>query len=159
MTSDPRTRASDQDRERTAADLGGHYAAGRLTLEEFQERLDKTYAAKTLGELDGLMADLPEADLGQLPAAWPRQPGGNPPLPGQCAPGPVQAPGGSRYVVLPLWLAITLGTFVILMIGGAGGGAWFLWIVVLLAFIMPRRRIMSGPRRAREHRDDHQSRP
>jgi hypothetical protein len=66
MISNPGTRASDQDRERTAAALGGHYAAGRLTLEEFQERLDQAYAAKTLGELDGLMADLPGTDLGFL---------------------------------------------------------------------------------------------
>jgi len=156
MISNPGTRASDQDRERTAAALGGHYAAGRLALEEFQERLDQAYAAKTLGELDGLMADLPGTDLGQLPAAWPRQPGGNPPLPEPRAPGPVQAPDGSRYVVLPVWLAITLGAFVVLMIGGGGGGAWFLWIVVLLAFITLRRRIISGPRRTQEHRDDHQ---
>jgi len=38
MTDDRTFRASDEDRERTAAALGGHYAAGRLTLEEFQER-------------------------------------------------------------------------------------------------------------------------
>ena len=159
MTSDPRTRASDQDRERAAAALAGHYAAGRLILEEFQERLDQAYAAKTLGELDALMRDLPEADLGQLPDTRPRRPGGHQPLPEQRVPGPVQAPGGGRYIVLPLWLAIALGAFVILMISGAGGGAWFLWMVVLLAFIMPRRRIMGGPRRAHEHRDDHQLRP
>jgi hypothetical protein len=150
MTIDPRTRASDQDREWTAAALGGHYAAGRLTLEEFQGRLDQAYGSKTLGDLDGLMADLPGTDLGQLPDAW-RQPGGNPPLPEQRAPGPVQA-------VLPLWLAITLGAFVVFMISGAGVGAW-LWIVLLLAYISLRRRIMSGPRRAGEHRDDHQLRP
>jgi hypothetical protein len=159
MTSDPRTRASDQDRERFAAALGGHYAAGRLTLEEFQERLDQAYAAKTLGELDGLMADLPGTDLGQLPGDWPRQPGGNPPLPDRRAPGSVQAPGGGRYVTLPFWLAITLGAFVVIAISGAGSGAWFLWIVVLLAFIMLRRRIISGSHRARDHRDDHQLRP
>jgi hypothetical protein len=159
MTSDPRTRASDQDRERAAAALGGNYAAGRLTLEEFQERLDQAYAAKALGELDGLMADLPGTDLGQLPDTRPPRSGGHPSLPEQRAPAPVQAPGGGHYVVLPLWLAITLGAFVILMISGAGGGAWFLWMVVLLAFIMLRHRIMSGPRRTREHRDDHQSRP
>jgi hypothetical protein len=159
MTGNPRIRASDQDRERTATALGGHYAAGRLTLEEFQGRLEQAYAAKTLGDLDGLMADLPETELGELPAAWRRQPGGHPPVPEHRVPGPVGAPGGGRYVVLPLWPAITLGIFVILMTGGAGGGAWFLWMVVLLAFTMPRRRIMSGPRRAREHTDDHQLRP
>jgi hypothetical protein len=42
-------RASDADRDRSAAALSGHYAAGRLTLEEFQERLDRAFAAKTLG--------------------------------------------------------------------------------------------------------------
>ena len=59
MASDPRIRASDADRDRTAALLREHHAAGRLTAEEFNERLDKAYAAKTLGELDELLADLP----------------------------------------------------------------------------------------------------
>lgn len=159
MTSDPRIRVSDQDRERTAAALGEHYAAGRLTLEEYQERLDQAYAAKTMGELGGLMADLPGTDLGSLPDVRAGRPDGHPPLPDQRALGPVQAPGSGRYVILPLWLAITLGAFVLLIISGAGGGAWLLWIVVLLAFMMPRRRIMSGPRRGRDHRDDHPPQP
>jgi hypothetical protein len=38
---------------------------GRLTLGEFKERLDAAHAAKTLGQLDDLMADLPGADLPQ----------------------------------------------------------------------------------------------
>ena len=49
MASDPKIRASDADRDRTAAALREHLAAGRLTTEEFDERLDKVYAAKTLG--------------------------------------------------------------------------------------------------------------
>jgi len=67
MASDAKTRASDADRDRTAAALREHLAAGRLTIQEFDERLDQAYAAKTLGELDGLMADLPGTDLGPLP--------------------------------------------------------------------------------------------
>ena len=59
MASDAKTRASDADRDRTAAALPEHLAAGRLTIEEFDQRLDQTYAAKTLGELNVLMADLP----------------------------------------------------------------------------------------------------
>jgi hypothetical protein len=51
MSGYPGIRASDEDRSRAAAALGEHYAAGRLTLEEFQERLDEVYAATTLGEL------------------------------------------------------------------------------------------------------------
>src|SRR5947208_12075852 len=67
MASDPRIRASDADRDRTAALLREHHAAGRLTAEEFNERLDKAYAAKTLGDLDQLLSDLPGIDLYQLP--------------------------------------------------------------------------------------------
>jgi DUF1707 SHOCT-like domain len=69
MPSDPKIRASDADRERTAALLREHLAAGRLTAEEFHERLDLAYEAKTLGQLDELMADLPGIDLYELPEA------------------------------------------------------------------------------------------
>src|ERR1700730_7871975 len=67
MASDPRIRASDADRDRTAALLREHHAAGRLTAEEFNERLDQVYAAKTLGDLDQVLCDLPAIDLSQLP--------------------------------------------------------------------------------------------
>jgi hypothetical protein len=67
MGSDPRIRASDADRDRAAEALREHHATGRLSVEEFQDRLDRVYAAKTLGELDELMADLPAIDLYQLP--------------------------------------------------------------------------------------------
>ena len=41
MASDTRARASDADRDQAAAALREHLAAGRLTTEEFDERLDK----------------------------------------------------------------------------------------------------------------------
>jgi len=69
MPSNPKIRASDADRERTVALLREHLAAGRLTAEEFHERLDAAYAAKTLGQLDELLADLPAIDLYELPDA------------------------------------------------------------------------------------------
>jgi DUF1707 SHOCT-like domain len=135
MTSDLRTRAGDEDRGRTATALGGHYAAGRLTLEEFQQRLDRAYAAKTLGELDNLMTDLPGSDLSPLPG----QRDGRPPLPQRRALGPVQASGG-RSAVRQFWLAVAITGVVIWMIGGATGGPWFLWLAVPLAFMMLSRR-------------------
>jgi hypothetical protein len=52
-------RASDADRDHTAAVLGGALATGRLTSTEHAERLDAAYAAKTLGELAPLTRDLP----------------------------------------------------------------------------------------------------
>ena len=69
MASDPKIRCGDADRDRTAALLREHHAAGRLTAEEFHERLEKAYAAKTQGELDELLADLPAIDLYPLPDA------------------------------------------------------------------------------------------
>ena len=67
MPANPQMRASDDDRDRAASLLREHHAAGRLTIEEFQERLDAAYRAKTLGEIDKLMADLPAIDLYHLP--------------------------------------------------------------------------------------------
>lgn len=52
-------RASDGDREEVARALRDNLTEGRLTLEEFDERLDAAYSAKTYGELDALMIDLP----------------------------------------------------------------------------------------------------
>ncbi len=51
-------RASDADRERVAAMLGEAAADGRLTLAEHADRIERAYAARTLGELAGLTADL-----------------------------------------------------------------------------------------------------
>jgi len=59
-------RASDADRDRTAAQLGGALAVGRLTSTEYAERLDAAYAARTMGELAPLTRDLPD---GEAPAA------------------------------------------------------------------------------------------
>jgi hypothetical protein len=57
----PALRASDAERERTATLLRDHAGAGRLTPEELSDRLDAAYAARTVSELDALLADLPPA--------------------------------------------------------------------------------------------------
>ena len=137
---DPRIRASDADRDRTAALLREHHAAGRLTVEEFAERMDKALEAKTVGELDELLADLPAIDLYQLPDASLRR---APPRSGQSLlpadpdgpalrgtrPGehsPVRfAPGtvalGAFGAVVAALVAIWAVAAVI------GGGTWFPW--------------------------------
>ena len=53
MPADPSIRASDDDRDRAATLLREHHAVGRLTADEFNERLDKVYAAKTMGNSTG----------------------------------------------------------------------------------------------------------
>jgi hypothetical protein len=59
-------RAGDRDRDAVAAALREHHLAGRLDGDEFQERLERCLSAKTYGELDALVADLP---LEEPPAA------------------------------------------------------------------------------------------
>ena len=56
----PALRVSDADRERTVLVLREHAAVGRLTLEEFTERMTAAYRAVTRNELDELARDLPE---------------------------------------------------------------------------------------------------
>nr|WBO78241.1 DUF1707 domain-containing protein [Streptomyces sp. SBE_14.2] len=57
----PELRASDADRERVAEILREALAEGRLDMEEFGERLDATYKARTYGELTPITRDLPVA--------------------------------------------------------------------------------------------------
>jgi hypothetical protein len=52
-------RIGDAERDAAATDLGEHYAAGRLTLDELNERLDAVFSARTFGQLNRIMADLP----------------------------------------------------------------------------------------------------
>jgi hypothetical protein len=151
MPSDPKIRASDQDRDRTAALLREHHAAGRLTLDEFNERLDKVYAAKTVGELDALMADLPAIDLYQLPdASLRRGPGGDPRLPWWRPPGALMATHGGFSPAWPAawggWLSIGSICFVIWLLSGASlTNPWFLWVVGPWGLLMLGRWITGAP--------------
>ncbi len=71
MTDDapaPDLRASDADREQVAEVLREALAEGRLDMEEFQERLDAVYRARTYGELAPLTRDLPAPGATVAPA-------------------------------------------------------------------------------------------
>jgi class 3 adenylate cyclase len=58
---DSSLRAADADRERVAAALRDHFGAGRLSEDDLSERIDATYAARTMSELAALTDDLPSA--------------------------------------------------------------------------------------------------
>jgi len=65
-------RIGNAERDAAAADLSEHYAAGRLTFDELNERLDAVFSAKTFGQLMRIMTDLPGP--GRLPypsGYWP----------------------------------------------------------------------------------------
>ncbi|WP_255951177.1 DUF1707 SHOCT-like domain-containing protein [Streptomyces odontomachi] len=65
-------RASDADRDRVADILREALAEGRLTADEHAERVDGVYRAKTVGDLEPLVRDLPAA--GTRPAYEPASP-------------------------------------------------------------------------------------
>jgi Domain of unknown function (DUF1707) len=128
---DPRIRASDADRDRVTALLREHHAAGRLTAEEFHERMDRALEARTLGELDELMTDLPAIDLYQLPDASLRR---APPHRGQSLlPADPRGHGDpARFapgtVAMGAWAAVTSALVAIWAVAAVvGGGTWFPW--------------------------------
>jgi hypothetical protein len=59
LVTDPGLRASDADRQLVVAALERHTSAGRLTLDEFSDRVGRVFAAATLGELALVTRDLP----------------------------------------------------------------------------------------------------
>jgi len=65
-------RIGDADREAAVHALGEHYAAGRLTREEYDERADRAFAARTVADVSGLFRDLPAPrPVGRSVAAGP----------------------------------------------------------------------------------------
>ena len=131
MPGDPRIRASDADRDRATAMLREHHAAGRLTAEEFHDRMDQALEAKTLGEIDELMADLPAIDLYQLPDASLRR---IPPHRGQSFL-PANPEGSSHpirfapgTVAMGAWAVVTSALVAIWAVAAVVGvGTWFPW--------------------------------
>jgi hypothetical protein len=66
---DEQLRIGDAEREGAAADLGEHYAQGRLSADEHAERLEQVWAARTRAELAPLFRDLPGGAYGAQPAS------------------------------------------------------------------------------------------
>jgi hypothetical protein len=67
--SDAQLRIGDAERERAAADLGEHFAQGRLSVDEHADRLEQVWAARTRAELVPVFRDLPGGTYGARPAA------------------------------------------------------------------------------------------
>lgn len=64
----PELRISDAEREAAVVQLRDHAGEGRLDVEELSERLDGAYTARTRGDLDALLGDLPRLTPGQRQA-------------------------------------------------------------------------------------------
>jgi hypothetical protein len=119
---DDRIRVSEVDRERVAAQLRDHFAEGRLSQEELDERLSAALTAKTAGDLRRVMADLPG------PAPVPAQAG---------ALGPWAAGRGLAFRRGPrLWPLAVFALIAALVIPGAGWVFFaFFQLVLALALV------------------------
>lgn len=69
MATAPGLRVGDAEREATAASLREHFTQGRLTFDEFNQRLDAAFAAKTDLDLARITSDLPH--IAGYPLPWP----------------------------------------------------------------------------------------
>ncbi len=133
MAGDPRLRVSDADRERTVELLREHHAVGRLTAEEFHERLDRAYAARTRGDLDELLADLPAIDLYRLPSAGiqPTRRRGSGPL--RLAENSLATAGTGAWLTWAAGSALLAAVWLVVGVV-SGGAAWIPWF---LLFVVP----------------------
>jgi Domain of unknown function (DUF1707) len=107
---------SDADRVRVAGELRTHYESGRLTLEEFQERLDEAHAARTESQLDRVLRQLPPA---KLPSVRPRD---------------------TRWRSLAFQYAIVNAIAILVwLFSGANGDFWPKWVLLVILIQFSRR--------------------
>src|SRR5947209_8509459 len=124
-------RASDQDRERIAERLRHAAGEGRLLTEELEERLGAVFSARTYGELDAVVSDLPASreDHRHKTPLW------------------VKA---TLALAIVMAILAVLAVVALVVIGLAG--AWMLWVFFAwMWFGRGRRGRHSGHPRRRPH--------
>jgi hypothetical protein len=137
---EPHLRAADADRTAVATVLGEHMSAGRLTVDEYDERLARAYAAKTYGELEQLTADLPATSKSPAPAP---RPSASPPAQA-CAPGW----GGDAHSSWRAWLTTSLIVTTIWLVTSLAGWElhyfWPIWVIGPWGAVLLARRLTGG---------------
>lgn len=112
-------RASDADRDQIAERLRRATAEGRLLAEELEERLEAAFTARTYGELDAVVADLPGT-------VTPRR--RERPRPPVLSPIPIAA----LFILAPLLLSLMLAVAVIVATVFSAWGALLIvgWLLI-----------------------------
>lgn len=107
-------RVSDAERDRLVEELHEHTVVGRLTSEEYEERLEAVYAARTRADLDALRTDLPVSTVAARAALVERKSH----LRRRLA---QEAGGGATasLVCVAIWIA-----------SGATGAFWPIWVII-----------------------------
>ncbi len=101
-------RVGDSEREQTGDRLRRAHAEGRLDAEEFQERIEGCYEAKTAGQLHELVTDLPGEE---------RQPR-----------------SGRPFWLMPRWRAVLAALLALVLVGAVIHGH-VLWVLLPLFFL------------------------
>jgi hypothetical protein len=127
MTRRALLRASDADREQVAERLRRAATEGRLHDDELEERLGAAFSARTYGELDTLVADLPPTTVDRPRA---------------------QAPTRPRSVAA-VTILLTVAVVLVAAIGsaftrhahpsGLGPVIWLIWVAIAVRFFLHRR--------------------
>lgn len=119
---DREMRVGDVERDETTSQLAEHFAAGRLSRSEFDERTSQALAARTRGDLDHVMTDLPS-----VPAEVERSTAATS-MPGEVD-GKQAAIAHWRRKTLPTW-AIFAVFFVIVWAATGPGFFWPMWPIL-----------------------------
>ena len=118
-------RAGDSDRQRVADQLKAALDEGRLDLGEYDERLQRTYAARTYADLDGLLTDLP----GTVPVKHSQIEKHAPEAPAVAGAGP-ESPGRPFLSAVTAFLVCTLVWLLISLSAGDLGYFWPGWVLI-----------------------------
>jgi hypothetical protein len=147
-------RAADSDRQFVAERLKAALNEGRLNLSEYDERLAKAYAARTYGELDSLLDDLPASITGRG-SVVPAQPS---------VPDPVGQPTGAVSPRVPHWLEAIWGGWltcsvictVIYLLTSPGGYFWPIWVIAPWGVMLLLRTVagLGGAVPSQQYRQD-----
>lgn len=129
-------RISDADREAAARELGEHYAMGRITTEEHNERLEQIWAARTAADLRPVFRDLPRQQTPQAPRA---------PRPAS-SPTPSGGPWG-RMPHVPFLFKVLVGIVIVAI----AINHWFFLLIALLVYLFVVRRFFSRSGWSRYH--------
>jgi hypothetical protein len=127
-------RVSNTERDQAVAELTEHYQAGRLTLEEFDDRSSQALQAKTGSDLGALFTDLPKGAAPSVLAQAGR------------APADIPAGLGRRHAGGPCTARMIIGCVIaVIFLGNVAGGLGqhhfgFGWLVpvVVLGFVFLR---------------------
>ena len=125
-------RIGDADRDRAIAELGDHFAAGRLSTEEFEQRVDQAIKARFNDDLEPLFVDLPRTPEPSMES------------------GSIQRPDAHLAWSPVLWFAplLVVCAVVAAVLLSAPWLVWmFLWLFLITGFFRRRRHHFGPPRR------------